>query len=364
MRKKLLIAAAIVVVLAGAAVLIFALRGGSDDQTDRVYGLYDELAITDCEGDTDILKAEAVVNRMYGANRYVLLSEPRIKIRFSAAKPVAFTSAAFKDGKIEGLGYWDSGTVERLEDGEWVKYGALKVYGSDLGGFFDNNRSAPYSHLTPDSDCVAMVNLPVTEPGKYRLTYTFRDSLSYDDWSYTTGEEVYSISHTITIPDATENRYDVAHVFFGETPADCTVDGQRAAFVAERIVPIVRANDGSAFYYDRASYRLEAKIDGEWVDAPLPERMVVSLRDNNFVEVARPDEVKSAVLTKCIEDSIQSRFLPSDDSDYHLVDLCIADPTLEYRLSFDVVTDRDPNAERTRMQVLLSFEGLETVDLP
>lgn len=334
--------------------LAMAVACAPQEPTERVFSPYDETPITDCTGDTDILKAEAVVNRMPGVNGFNLLIEPKIKIKFSVSRPVAFTSTVFENGKIRGLGYWDAGTIERFENGEWVKYCALQVTANDTLLFFDGNKSAPYAQLTPTSSNIMTVNLPVTELGKYRLTYTFRDSLSYDESEYTTSEEVYSISHTITLLDATDNKYDIAYVFFGESTINCTVDGKRAGFLAMHVDPLVRVNDGSQFYYDRASYRLEALVDGEWVEAPLPDRMTVYL-GNDPVEVPTPAEIDSAVLTKCILDDPINRFALSD-AGYRAVDLCISDPSLDYRLCFDLTTERDPDSERVHMQVRLRFD--------
>lgn len=105
------------------------------------------------------------------------------------------------------------GYIEKLADGEWVFYDELhkEIIWLSGGGI----------HLlfVPNEPINFTFDLQLYEPGTYRATYYFREFLPSEhadevrspshDILASTSEELYSVSHTYTVPEASGKRFDL-----------------------------------------------------------------------------------------------------------------------------------------------------------
>ena len=173
-----------------------------------------ETEITDCEGDTDILKAEAV--RIADARM--------ISVRFSASCDVVFGTRDVSS---------TCGGIERLENGQWVERSPLSLH------IQDRSLEAGEGELRFNY---------LTAPGKYRITYVFR---KLDDRGY--GAKIYRISHTFTIEESDED-FDLlaVNVYSGHVSL------------------VIRPNTGKTIYQDYYNGKLERYVRGAWREVETP----------------------------------------------------------------------------------------------
>ncbi len=250
MKKKILFAVVTILMftaLAVAEVLVLRARDPNPD-FGMVRDVYTftrpETPITDCEGDVDILRADSVEWDYSGSNA---------KVYFTISKDIAFTSAPYKNGEAVGEeNSYPKSHVERLEDGEWVEYGELGVeYAHPL-----LYEKPPYARMSVgEFQWEYLYGIPVSVPGTYRVTLYFRESETMEYYEYTTGDELYHITFTLTVPEATEKPFDVISAYMGSRPE---------YIVGMNVV--LRKNDGTDIWLDRARITLEMLKDGEWQD--------------------------------------------------------------------------------------------------
>lgn len=127
--------------------------------------------------------------------------------------------------------------MERLEGGEWVELRNIRPYKLATTG------GEPDYLVLPSGGSHLLLPFPIHEPGTYRLTYKMRESTG----SYSTGDTLYSVSHTVTVPEATDSRFDILS-------AELDASGVHIA---------IRSNTpGAALYLDRARGTIEKKTDG------------------------------------------------------------------------------------------------------
>lgn len=298
--------------------LAMAVACAPQSPAERVFSPYDETPITDCIGDTKLLKAEAVANRFLNPSGY-MYSEPGVKIRLTATKKLALTSSKYTDGHTKGFGF--AGIIERKEDGEWVEYGVLKVAGMNEM-IRSMERGAPYYTELEQGETTVWTNIPFDDPGEYRITYNFRESVSSEPNEFTTGDTLYTMTHTLSIPSASDAKYDAVDVAFGE---DMVKNAAGESVHAIRVVPTIRRNDGAEYFYDRDSCRLERLENSGWVDA-----------QDELVNVEHP-----------------MRFVPPNYD--HAVFVSVAHPESDYRLSFDLCDDADGSGEQYTLTLRLRF---------
>ena len=197
----------------------------------------ERIPISDCSGDTDFIEATSYYFTTWNG-------APELGVCFSGEHDAAVTEKVFEDGMQTSRVRFDNPvTMERLEDGEWVD---LKNIRPDklatVGG-------VPDYVVLPCGGSRILLPFPIHESGTYRLTYKMRESTG----DYSTGDTLYSISHTVTVPEATDSRFDIVSVDY---------IGQGGVYVA------IRPNtDGAALYLDRARGTIEKKSDGgEYTD--------------------------------------------------------------------------------------------------
>ena len=253
MKKKVLLPALLIVVIAALAFAEVWVVSHNDPNPDfglvrEVYSFaHPETPITDCEGDTDILNVEAVIwDEMQ-------LMYPLASLRLTAAKDVAFTTGIYSGGATEkDPKYFPKSSIERLEDGEWAEYGELWASHTSLL----MHGEPPFSGMSAGT-MEWEFGIPVNDPGTYRITVYFRELLSREYYRYATGDELYHVTFTITIPEASKKPFDVISM---------RIDGYgywdrvSAAHIA------IRMNGEKNICMDLAMGTLEMFKDGEWVD--------------------------------------------------------------------------------------------------
>ena len=254
MKKKIIFAAVTILVFAALAVAEALVLRARDPNPEfgMVRDVYTfsrpETQITDCEGDVDILRAESIVwDRM----QYAMYDEAGV--RLAASKDIAFTSALYKNGRAVGdEDSYPKSHVERLEDGEWVEYNdELAVDFTSLLMFGE----PPYAGMGAGESVWTLFGIPVSDPGTYRCTLYFRESEAMEYYEYTTGDELYHITFTLTVPEATEKRFDVISTCLLYDPSNVAA-----------MDFVLRSNDGTGICLDRAKATLEMQKDGEWQD--------------------------------------------------------------------------------------------------
>lgn len=341
-KKKVLVCTvfALVIAVIAAANIMVELKRSNDPNPDfgmveKIYTYPQEgIPITDCEGDTDILRAVA-----YGVPRNI--DDDHLGISFIASRDVALTPNIYKDGVYvpseDGVG--TMGTIEKYEKGKWVEYGPL----FDANAYFMIYGARMYPVIThenveeDDSYSWTDVVFPIDEPGKYRLTYYFRESID-SNWvsPYTTGDELYSISHTVTIPKATDKPFDIIALQLNAFHYHKDEQGVWTANVDY----VIRPNFGGTLYPDDARRTLEKLVDGEWVEAPVPAG-------------------KKYALYTCADD-YEYRYLSStwrkDDNIKEGFMFYFNDPNGEYRIKLDYVENEDGSGERYTLTLRLKFD--------
>ena len=253
MKKKILFAAVTILIFAALAVAeVLVLRARDPNpEFGMVRDVYTftrpETLITDCEGDVDILRAESIVwDRMQ-------FKDDTAGVRLTASKEIAFTSVLYKDGEAVGdEESYPKSHVDRLEDGEWVEYNdELAVEYMSLLMFGE----PPYIGMGAREMVWDLFGIPVSVPGTYRCTLYFRESETMEYYHYTTGDELYHITFTLTVPEATEKRFDVISTCLLYDPSNVAA-----------MDFVLRSNDGTGICLDSAKGTLEMLKDGEWQD--------------------------------------------------------------------------------------------------
>ena len=310
-----------ILVLCLALMMLAACTGhGGDDvgdfgNSDKTFPAANRISISDCSGDTDFIEATSCYfTTLYG--------EPQLGVCFSGEHDAAVTVKVYEDGTQTSPGVWsdDAVTMERLEDGEWVDLQSIRPYKlATVGG-------EPSYVVLPGGGGHLLLPFPTHESGTYRLTYKMRENTG----SYSTGDTLYSISHTVTIPEATGSRFDIVSVDY--------ID-QGGVYVA------IRPNmDDAALYLDRARGTIEKKSDGggytDITDSDIGSSM----------SLLREDDV-----SRYYETSAEPRRYGYDDLFMLRQPLALEDAG-EYRLTLFFAQNPDGSGERYTLRLNLKFD--------
>ncbi len=310
---------------------------------------YNWVEITDCTGDTDLVRA----------TEYYIDGIEGVTVRFDSAIDLLFTTNHYVNGKLidrsgKQVNY---GEVEKLVDGEWVFQGDIKPYFIMIGGpYMQGSPPVPEIYVPFTNDLgdgqrgvfERQVTLYDFDPGAtYRMTYYYKPyELEapvdlFDIAEHGTPEELYSISHTVTIPEATGKRFDVVNPGIREhSPRS---DGIRGF----SIEPVIRVNDGEPPYTHYAETTFEKLVNGKWVKS-------IGSDDTFWAE-------KSRVLGK--QDLRQLEVFQrwrEDLSNYRNPDptlrLYISDPSADYRLTLVFYEHPDGSGEQDTLTLNLRFD--------
>lgn len=207
----------------------------------RSIGAENMQSITDCEGDTGLLSIDAVdwANSFPGS----------IAVKLTPTEVLCF-------GQLRADGTYDpSGYAEKLVGGEWTPVGDIDVTwpqtvvsleGELIGCYVDPDNP------NPDIYQGLRVNLPEYELGaEYRITYLFR---RVPDRKLS--DELYSVTHTVTIPPRSTKRFDLAGT-------ELLIPDEDSEWVCLRSL-IIRVNSGSVPYLASGGIRLERWTGLRW----------------------------------------------------------------------------------------------------
>lgn len=255
MKRPLAFALTIVVF----AVIAVCFLRPADENTDfgnvpKVAGYGCLEKIRDCTGDTDLLTIDAI--------DWSRSTDGTIAVRTTPSGVLSLTSQPLDDeGYVTGDGDERGlrGYAEKKIDGEWeyvgeVGIGYVAYVGSGFEGFPDPDAllrhvcERGYYGNTRWSYQELRALLPEYEPGvTYRISYFFR-SQEDKGWS----DEVYTVSHTVTIPERSDKRFDFISLGWESS-------------AGKAYAPEIRVNYGEAPYLLLDACKLENKENGRWV---------------------------------------------------------------------------------------------------
>lgn len=153
-------------------------------------------------------------------------------------------------------------TVERYQGGKWV-------HNKDIDNFIYTLFSVQYkiypSSVT-DAECPYSINLPYVEPGKYRLTFNFREYFGEDKSYYCESDDtIHHITMEYEVPKASDSRYDVLYV---HTPCQ-----------SKMVHLAIRANDGAAPFRRYDKVEVEQLVDGKYSEDYMPLQIRIRTLD-------------------------------------------------------------------------------------
>lgn len=225
------------------------------------------VEITDCEGDTHLLRAASYFVDEYSG----------VYVRFEGDSDFLLTTNHYVDGKLIDRSGADTnfGRVEKWVDDAWVFWGDIEPYLVMSGGTGGLATLEPMPNIQlfwndPDSlNDGRQVLLPEFEYGaKYRITHYFKPceyiigAVSLREIaSQGTPAELYSITHTVEIPAISNKRFDLVSLGLGFSPSEDGISGMG------QIMPTLRVNHGEPPYWDAGASRLEVRTGGKWIPA-------------------------------------------------------------------------------------------------
>lgn len=335
MKKLTMILLLAALALVAASLALFLLKT-EEENTDfgyvkPLYTLNDRVEITDCVVNNDVIRA----------THYALTSlsdTSNVTVWFETERALARTSIRYYNGvEIEfRVAKYEAGMIEKLIDGEWVD---IDGFGSGLYSAQLAAGSPGYGLILPER---AIINLrlgsSVLEPGLYRITHYFREDVSHEQYDYETGPTLYTVTHTVEVPEPSGKPIDLYGVMLSKTPNPVT--GDKYGRVA------MDFNFGEKeIYWDRARMTLEKQVGAEWV------------------EVEDVSEELPSVKLRVPEDAPADdryAFAPNHMFAYPYID----DPFAVYRLTLEFVENEDGSGERYTLALNLRFsEGTHIVSV-
>lgn len=314
------------------------------------------IPITDCVGDTDKLVA----------TEYSISTMGGVYVRLSSNADVMLTTHHYENGELVDRSgtQVDYGIVEKLVDGEWVSLGDIKQYVVMTALVRMEREPSINAEVVRPCECMKyaygrQVATPDSEPGaKYRITHYFKamEGMPHTEpscESYTedsaesyatylkelvtrgTPKELYSITHTVSIPAASSKRFDLVDA------------GLRGNSSFGYIKPCIRVNYGDAPYIDLTQLKYEKREDGRWVDA------------------LQEDGTSAIVPHKVLGDNSTVRELVHEEgtSNYYVPQQLFlragaADPDADYRVTIVFAEHPDGSGEQYTLTLNLRFDEL------
>lgn len=213
------------------------------------YGEFGNIKSVYIEGDVDIPIKVSGETDLLTVTRLGFDERGFQVVCLQAARDHKFTmgtrSADFRTDAWDGESF-EIATLERYSGGEWVHE---RDYSNFTFTYF-----AIHQDISPT--CVTSLGgeftmyFPYTEPGRYRITFNFREYFGDERIRYgKSGDEVHHTTIEYTVPKASDSRYDIVRT-------QASNNGVRLT---------IRANEGSAPFrrYDKVD--IEKLCDSEWI---------------------------------------------------------------------------------------------------
>lgn len=195
-------------------------------------------------GETDLLTVTALEYDGQGS-AYISLRPAEGRMFSMGAADVNLRVHPWKEGTP-----FDLATVERYEDGKWVHYTDIDSFA--FGMVAIDFVSGPYV-ITRDESRLPL-NPPLLEPGRYRVTFNFREAFGDRDSGLSCEDTVHHITMEYEIPDASSSKYDIVYLV--------VLEPEWRGFT--RLQFVLRANEGRAPFrrYDKVD--IEKLVGGRW----------------------------------------------------------------------------------------------------
>ncbi len=330
MKRRLVIGLAVVVVISGLLLAAVMRRGEAETSG---FGQVPEVcffdaepeftAVSSAEGDTDRLLPLSYESPsdvgIYVTNVRFLLADGKTYQAGSRRYPGSLPAQENEFGYIE----------KRSDGGGWEYYSELSYLTSDVGG----SAVPVFRESMP-------VCLPSHDPGEYRVTYYFREIRGQS----TLGDELYSVSHTYSVPEASGSPCDVLGVkatLGGFVPSDWR-DG--------RVTLTLRGNGGDAPWLDTGNIGWEIKsASGRWEDVPNEDGASVEAETSAaYVRLASEDSTYGYIYNDVFGcgDAIAS---------YPALDVHIPENDAEYRLTLRFTENGDGSGEEYTLSLVFGF---------
>ncbi len=199
------------------------------------------------------------------------------------------------------------------------------VYSYELNG---NNEPAILEANGESGEIKRPISFPIYQPGKYRITIYFRDLIKNGRNQYSTGNELYSVSFQLTIPDALGSKFDVLTV----APACYGLDNY-----LHTVGVTLRSNSDELPYINQNRmelYKLEDGVSREMHDFYEPHPIAFR-RDFPFVDDSTGETITSVA-----------------DYRVYLVNI----PHGDYKLTLHFTENEDGSGEQYTLTLNLRFD--------
>ena len=257
MNRKLALVLTVVIF----AAIAFCFLRPMDSYGFVTYGEFGNIKSVYLEGDVEIPIKVSGETDLLTVTRLTHDGEGRNRIYFQPAKGRQFSMGAVDvnlrvDPWEEGTPF-DLATVERFEDGEWTHYSNIDDFGFDMPAIsYTTGPSVMNEEL---GEWGPPIYLPVIEPGRYRVTFNFREAFGDRDSGFTCEDTVHHITMEYEIPDASSSKYDIVYLVVLEP------EWRERTYIQF----ILRANEGETPFRRHDKVDVEKLENGSWVKQKL-----------------------------------------------------------------------------------------------
>lgn len=195
-------------------------------------------------GETDLLTVTALEYDGQGS-AYISLQPAEGRMFSMGAADVNLRVHPWKEGTP-----FDLATVERYEDGEWVHYSDIDDLAFGMPAI--DYTTGPFV-ITREESRLPFYP-PLLEPGRYRVTFNFREAFGDRDSGFTCEDTVHHITMEYELREESDSRYDIVYLV--------VLEPEWRGFT--RLQFVIRANEGKTPFrrYDKVD--IEKLVDGTW----------------------------------------------------------------------------------------------------
>lgn len=207
-------------------------------------------------GETDLLTVTALEYDGQGGAR--IYFRPAEGYRFSMGS-VASTLRVhpWKEGTP-----FDLATVERYENGEWTHYGDIDHFAFAMPAI--DYTTGPF---VVSKETSLPISMPFLEPGKYRVTFNFRELSDEPKGLHPPEEPLHHITMEYELCEASSSRYDLAYLV--------VLDPEWVGLDFTRIDFSIRASEGEAPFRRFDKVDVEVLRNGEWTEQNIASKNAI-----------------------------------------------------------------------------------------
>ncbi len=206
MKKYRIKLVALLVCLVVSFTVFFSCGEHTDDiNSVKFYCVSDTQEIVGIEGDSDIMSPVCIFPTQCSGESFC----PTVSFEVKDGMEIALTSLRYKNvssAPESSDANTKKGVVEKKQNGQWVFYSDI-VYG---GVSTMIPKKIPFQ--VESGQYTQPVCIPWYDPGEYRITYFFREFIEHEDGKFSTGEQLFQVSHTVEVPPTDGNVLDIIAV--------------------------------------------------------------------------------------------------------------------------------------------------------